>query len=210
MTSMLSRWTITSILLASGWMGRSIVLILFVLSVFLIAVLLKKMKEFKKIENENERFWDEFYNKKKEEIPTEMLTLSPLGRIFSNFIQKEGITGIVREMVERAKTKEIEKINSYLSFVATTVTISPFLGLLGTVWGIMVAFIEIKNYGTAHINIVAPGIAEALITTAIGLCVAIPAVIIYNYLTSRANKLIEELNIFTETILGERKQKEEK
>jgi biopolymer transport protein TolQ len=204
MSSILSRWTITSILLASGWMGRSIVLILFVLSVFLFAILLKKLKEFKKIEKENERFWDEFYNNNKE-IPKEILNLSPLGRIFSEIIGK---SRIVKETIERVKNKEIEIITSYLSFVATTVTISPFLGLLGTVWGIMVAFIEIKNYGTAHINIVAPGIAEALITTAIGLCVAIPAVIIYNYLTSRANKLIEELNLFTEKIVAESKQKE--
>jgi biopolymer transport protein TolQ len=109
----------------------------------------------------------------------------------------------ISSSIAQIKAKEIHNFESYLVFVATAVTISPFLGLLGTVWGIMTAFMDIRTYGSAHINIVAPGIAEALITTAVGLCVAIPAVIFYNYLSNRASKLTEQLNLFSNRLIEE-------
>jgi biopolymer transport protein TolQ len=88
-----------------------------------------------------------------------------------------------------------------LGFLATTASTTPFIGLFGTVWGIMDAFHKIGIRGSASLATVAPGIAEALIATAAGLFAAIPAVIAYNYFNNQANKLIHELNDFSETIL---------
>jgi biopolymer transport protein TolQ len=87
--------------------------------------------------------------------------------------------------MQRARVEEMERLESHLSFLATTGAVSPFLGLLGTVWGVMTAFLNIGVMGSASLIVVAPGIAEALIATIAGLAAAIPAVIGYNYLTAR-------------------------
>jgi biopolymer transport protein TolQ len=98
--------------------------------------------------------------------------------------------------MQRGEVEESARLESQLPFLATVVTVSPFLGLFGTVWGIMRAFIDIKTYGSAHIMVIAPGIAESLITTVIGLCVAIPAVVFYNYLVNRLRKFTDGIDNF--------------
>ena len=96
---------------------------------------------------------------------------------------------------------ETEKLHARLTFLATTGTTAPFIGLLGTVWGIMNAFQGIGATGSASLAVVAPGIAEALVTTAAGLAAAIPAVIAYNYYLSRARKMTIEMEDFSEELL---------
>lgn len=91
--------------------------------------------------------------------------------------------------MERTRVVEIERLEKNLSFLATTGSVAPFLGLMGTVWGIMTAFLNIGSQGSASLVVVAPGIAEALIATIAGLAAAIPAVIGYNFFVSRIRSL---------------------
>ncbi|MBA7515022.1 Tol-Pal system protein TolQ [subsurface metagenome] len=102
----------------------------------------------------------------------------------------------IRLAMERTKITEISELETSLPVLSTFVSVSPFLGLLGTVWGIMQAFLEIRVRGSAHITIVAPGISDALITTVYGLLVAIPALIFYNIFRSRLNNFDSEFNKF--------------
>jgi biopolymer transport protein TolQ len=104
--------------------------------------------------------------------------------------------------LERTISENIDNLRRYLVFLATTTSISPFLGLLGTVWGIMIAFLDIANRGSANISVVAPGIADALITTIAGLAVAIPAVIGYNYLANRIQRIDETCKNFSLELTG--------
>lgn len=108
----------------------------------------------------------------------------------------------VRLAMERAKITEIKNLESSLPVLGTFVSVSPFLGLLGTVWGIMVAFLEIRARGSAHITIVAPGISDALITTVYGLLVAIPALIFHNIFRSRVNSFNAEFDKFVNEVFA--------
>ncbi len=90
--------------------------------------------------------------------------------------------GGLKDLLDRAAVAEIEEMEKYLVFLATTVSVAPFLGLLGTVWGITDSFVSMGSQGTASIEVVGPGIAEALITTIAGLAAAIPALVGYNLL----------------------------
>jgi len=91
--------------------------------------------------------------------------------------------------MQRARVEEMERLERHVSFLATTGSVAPFLGLMGTVWGVMTSFLNIGSQGSASLVVVAPGIAEALIATLAGLAAAIPAVIGYNSLVSRLRTL---------------------
>lgn len=97
----------------------------------------------------------------------------------------------------KASNKEISRLEHMMSFLATTGSVTPFIGLFGTVWGIMDAFIEIAKLKSAALVTVAPGIAEALIATALGLFAAIPAVIAYNYFLHRIKNVASEMEDFS-------------
>ena len=107
----------------------------------------------------------------------------------------------LRRAIKRYGLLEASKLESRLSFLATTGSTTPFIGLFGTVWGIMNSFRGIGAAGTASLSVVAPGIAEALIATAMGLLAAIPAVIAYNYYLSRARKAVTELEALSEDLI---------
>ena len=103
----------------------------------------------------------------------------------------------VAKALQRQEVLETERLQAHLTFLATTGSTAPFIGLLGTVWGIMDAFRGIGATGSASLAVVAPAIAEALITTAAGLGAAIPAVIAYNAYVNWTHKLLEELEDFS-------------
>jgi biopolymer transport protein TolQ len=115
-----------------------------------------------------------------------------------------GVSAIdsVTRSLRKSSSQEIEKLEKNLSFLATTGSTTPFIGLFGTVWGIMIAFREIGLAASTSLDIVAPGISEALVTTAIGLAVAIPAVMGYNYLQSKIKGLVSEIENFTYDFLN--------
>ncbi len=110
----------------------------------------------------------------------------------------DGIGRILRH----ASLKELSQLERHLIFLATTGSVTPFIGLFGTVWGIINAFVGIGAAGSANLGAVAPGIAEALIATAAGLAAAIPAVIGYNYFVSRIRGIGTRLDLFTLEFMG--------
>ncbi|HQA04513.1 MAG TPA: MotA/TolQ/ExbB proton channel family protein [Thermodesulfovibrio thiophilus] len=187
-------------------MARLVLLILFFFSVFSWAIIFYKWKVFKNMKKENEKFFDAFIesNGAKELFSVaKRFELSPLASIyrgvFSEVYGKNSSN--LDAIVKKFSSNEVSRVEGYLGFLATTGSTTPFIGLFGTVWGIMDAFRNIGVKGSASIATVAPGIAEALITTAAGLFAAIPAVIAYNHFTSQANKIIEEVEDFSETLI---------
>jgi biopolymer transport protein TolQ len=107
----------------------------------------------------------------------------------------KSITAVDRALL-RASSIEVNKLEKRVTFLATTASITPFIGLFGTVWGIMTAFMSIGAQGSTDLAVVAPGIAEALITTALGLFAAIPAVYYYNHFTNRVKGFASEMDDF--------------
>jgi biopolymer transport protein TolQ len=113
----------------------------------------------------------------------------------------KSLTAVDRALM-RASTVEMTKLESRIAFLATTASIAPFVGLFGTVWGIMEAFLSIGEQGSTSLSVVAPGIAEALITTAAGLAAAIPAVIAYNQLSHRVKNFASQMDDFAMEFLN--------
>ena len=113
----------------------------------------------------------------------------------------KSLTAVDRSLM-RASAIEVNKLEHRIPFLATTASMSPFIGLFGTVWGIMTAFQAIGQMGSTNIAAVGPGIAEALVTTAAGLFVAIPAVYFYNSLTHRVKLFASEMDDFAMEFLN--------
>jgi len=207
----------------TGLVAKAILVILFFISVISWGIIIEKLIMFWKIHKESDRFtrlfkirvkWHDRY------IYSQELKHSPIARIFRSkyidFIEgaisgnqayqklnQPGTNGsaVPSAIIETAITEEMSKLERHLIFLATTVSVSPFLGLLGTVWGIMSAFLNMGLKGTANITAVGPGIAEALITTIAGLAVAIPAVVAYNYFVDKLQRLEKETDSFFVNLL---------
>lgn len=122
----------------------------------------------------------------------------PRGTTAITILEKES----VHMALEREAAQQVESLEQGLPFLATTGSVAPFFGLLGTVWGVMDAFLQIGLRGSGNINVVAPGVAEALITTIAGLAVAIPAVIGYNYFVSQIKEVDDELSHFSSELIN--------
>lgn len=205
MLHILLKTTLGSAFIASGWVGRTVVIILFVLSVWSWAVFIYKYRLFNRTTRDNRDLLDtlsenmtleRIYNISREFDGPIIRILQKGWQVAQQSSNKETHIANIKSAMQRGEVEEIARLESQLPFLATIVSVSPFLGLFGTVWGIMRAFIDIKTYGSAHIMVIAPGIAESLITTVIGLCVAIPAVVFYNYLANRIRKFTDELDNF--------------
>jgi biopolymer transport protein TolQ len=129
--------------------------------------------------------------------------VSPIANLFkavyTDELHKE--KSEMKRLLRRYGALESAKLEKYLNFLATTGSTTPFIGLFGTVWGIMNSFRNIGSAGAASLAVVAPGIAEALIATAAGLAAAIPAVIAFNYYLSTARRMIIEMEDFSEELL---------
>jgi biopolymer transport protein TolQ len=113
----------------------------------------------------------------------------------------KSLSGVDRALL-RASVLEVNKLEHYVTFLATTASIAPFIGLFGTVWGIMEAFERIGQTGSTSLGSVAPGISDALIATAFGLAAAIPAVLFYNYLTQRTKLFASGMDDFSMEFLN--------
>lgn len=122
----------------------------------------------------------------------------PRGATAVTILEKESI----HMALDRESAQQVESLERGLPFLATTGSVAPFFGLLGTVWGIMDAFLAIGLRGSGNIAVVAPGVAEALITTIAGLAVAIPAVIAYNYFVSQIKEIDDELRHFSSELIN--------
>lgn len=221
---------IFKIFLESSFAAQIIMSILAIFSIWSWAIFLKKMFYFSKIKSLSKRFFSNYsycQDIKELENMGYLLNDNPYGRILESGIEeykklkvskpvhsfeqdtqkenpnlKEELSDNIRLAMERIKITEMSKLETSLPALSTFVSVSPFLGLLGTVWGIMVAFLDIRARGSAHITIVAPGISDALITTVYGLLVAIPALIFYNIFQSRINNFNSEFNKFVSEVFS--------
>ncbi|MCL5024486.1 MAG: MotA/TolQ/ExbB proton channel family protein [Nitrospirae bacterium] len=193
------------LVLNAGYVVKGILVILLFFSVFSWAIIFYKHRYLSKAAKESDSFLRVFRAGRDTKglfHSARGLTLSPLANVFRSVYSEENrfSKDEVKRLLRRYEALEVAKLQSYLNFLATTGSTTPFIGLFGTVWGIMNAFRGIGAAGSASLAVVAPGIAEALITTAAGLAAAIPGVVAYNYYLSRAKMMIIEMEDFSEEL----------
>jgi biopolymer transport protein TolQ len=198
--------------LGSGWVVRLVLLLLVAASVATWGIALAKGREMRRARRQSARFIDVFWEAKNlaaiQAATTEMKE-SPVAQVFrSGYQELQRLTRLkrgsaengdesefggietVQRAMQRARTQEVTRLERGLTFLATTASTAPFVGLFGTVWGIKHAFEEIALQQSTNLAVVAPGIAEALLATGLGLLAAIPAVIFYNKLTQDSEALV--------------------
>ncbi|MFA4829308.1 MAG: MotA/TolQ/ExbB proton channel family protein [Thermodesulfovibrionales bacterium] len=193
------------LILQAGYVVKVVLLILMFFSIVSWAIIFYKYRYLSKASKETDMFL-RTYNAGRDIkgllSVAKTLNLSPFANIFKyTFTEEVRDRAEIKRLLRRYEALESAKLEKYLSFLATTGSTTPFIGLFGTVWGIMNAFRGIGAAGSASLAVVAPGIAEALITTAAGLAAAIPAVVAYNYYLSRARQAIIEMEDFAEELL---------
>jgi len=206
---------LTDLIAESSVFAKIVLAVLLAFSVVSWAIMIYKYFEFKAALKTNQTFLKEFRRHRglqKSFASLTRLSRSPFSAMLgSALVELESILhsgneprtaldydGLnhVAEAIDRAGISEAMRLEKYVVFLATTANASPFIGLLGTVWGIMDAFAQIGVRGTATLAVVAPGIAEALIATVAGLGAAIPAVIAYNYFTNKLRRINSEIDNF--------------
>lgn len=211
----------------AGPVARGVLIILAVLSVISWMVIFEKIVQFIKAVADDKRFsglyakkmgWNGLYKatlplknspratvfrrgfselhawRRKGELPAD--PLAP-----EKAVQTDPDPDILSRIMASAVSESLGRLDRYLPALSITVSVSPFLGLFGTVWGVMRAFMSIGSTGSADITAVGPGIAEALITTVTGLAVAIPALVAYNIIVARLRKLEDRLTAFSTDLI---------
>ncbi len=210
--------------LGSGWMVRLVLLTLIAASIGTWGIALAKGRELRRARRQSARFVDVFWEAKNLaaiQAASSDMKQSPVAQVFRAGYQElqrltrlkrgnpeegeesefGGIENVQRAM-QRARTQEITRLERGLTFLATTASTAPFIGLFGTVWGIMTAFMGLSTTTSSSIQAVAPGIAEALIATAVGLAAAIPAVVLYNRFARQLRVLTAEMETFAAEFLN--------
>ncbi len=214
-----------SLIAGTGIIVKLVLLVLIYFSVVSWAIIFYKLLQVHRANKDSERFLAHFWQTKRFDAVNAQIDRfanSPLSVLFSEgyselkkltekgeekldpgIITTElgGVDNIARAL-RRATTSEITRLEKYLTFLATTGSTAPFIGLFGTVWGIMTSFKGIGETGSASLAVVAPGIAEALVATAIGLVAAIPAVMGYNHFQNKIRVLIAEMDNFSTEFLN--------
>ncbi|PKN72345.1 MAG: protein TolQ, partial [Deltaproteobacteria bacterium HGW-Deltaproteobacteria-10] len=196
----------------AGFMVKFVLLLLLIFSIISWTIIFLKFRYYRKIRKENEDFDSDYQrsNKLSEVVPAAKkyphsttaevfrvgyAELSKMNKVSKDAARPEEISlssiDNVQRALNRASNTEMTKLESSLGFLATTGSASPFIGLFGTVWGIMETFKAIGARGSATLAVVAPGISEALIATAAGLAAAIPAVIFYNYFLNKSKTMVQ-------------------
>ncbi|OFC63545.1 protein TolQ [Candidatus Erwinia dacicola] len=206
---------ILNLLLKSSFLVKLIMLILIVFSIFSWAVIIQRTRILNAATRDADAFEDKFWSgielfRLYQESQVRRDELGGSEQIFyagfkefarlhraSNHAPETVVESATRAM-RISMNRELEALENHIPFLGTVGSISPYIGLFGTVWGIMHAFIALGAVKQATLQMVAPGIAEALIATAIGLFAAIPAVMAYNYLSQRVNKLEQNYDNFME------------
>ncbi|RLB72597.1 MAG: protein TolQ [Deltaproteobacteria bacterium] len=213
------------LVLNAGPVVKLVLLILVYFSLVSWAIIFYKASVIQRAIKESDRFLTFFWAKKRFDLVGQGIndfSNSPIANLFregyhemlqlkkksvdpadpGDFSLQMDTTEMVGRALRRATTQETQRLEKYLTFLATTGSTAPFIGLFGTVWGIMGAFHGIGTTGSASLAVVAPGISEALIATAIGLAAAIPAVMGYNHFLNKVNILIGEMDNFSQELLN--------
>jgi biopolymer transport protein TolQ len=191
---------------------KTVIIILIACSIYSWAIIIEKVKFFKKINISSEEFEEKFWRSKSAEtfynnLPSKVD--DPMTSLFKESMQgllkSKSKTNLVEKMsgiLEVGIEKQISKIEKGFTFLATVGSTAPFIGLFGTVWGIMNSFQSIAISRNTSLAIVAPGIAEALFATALGLLAAIPAVVAYNRFNNESRKYSQKLESFSKRFLS--------
>ena len=205
-------FSIISLFIRADFIIKSVIIILIVSSVYSWAIIFEKIKMFKKISKSTAEFENKFWKSKSAEAFYNNLPDNfedPMANVFRNSMEvmlKSKRTSNLNEkmsrMLEINLEQQMEKIEKSYTFLATVGSTAPFIGLFGTVWGIMNSFQSIAISRNTSLAIVAPGIAEALFATALGLLAAIPAVIAFNKFNSDSRKYSQKLENFSKRLLS--------
>ncbi len=190
---------------------KSVIILLIACSIYSWAVIIEKFRLFKKINISTEEFEAKFWNSKSAETFYNNLPANlddPMALIFKDAMQnllkrrsKTDLNNRMTTMLETGIERQMSKISKGFTFLATVGSTAPFIGLFGTVWGIMNSFQSIAISRNTSLAIVAPGIAEALFATALGLLAAIPAVVAYNKFNNDSAKYSQKLENFSKRFL---------
>ena len=191
---------------------KTVIILLIACSIFSWAVIIDKFKLFKKINQSTEEFETKFWNSKSAESFYNNLPANiddPMALVFKDAMQnllkrksKTDLHNRMTTMLETGIEKQMSKISKGYTFLATVGSTAPFIGLFGTVWGIMNSFQAIAIAQNTNLAVVAPGIAEALFVTALGLFVAIPSTAFYNLITSKIENYLSEAEVFGKDLVN--------
>ena len=205
-------FSLMNLFLRADIIVKSVIIILIACSIYSWAIIFEKFKLFKKINSSSEEFEEKFWKSKSAEtfynsLPNKVE--DPMASLFKESMQsllksksKSNLMERISSMLEVGIEKQMSKIEKGFSFLATVGSTAPFIGLFGTVWGIMNSFQSIAISRNTSLAIVAPGIAEALFATALGLLAAIPAVIAYNRFNNESKKYSQKLESFSKRFVS--------
>ena len=205
-------FSISQLFIRADIIVKSVIIILIVSSIYSWAIIFEKIKLFRKINSTSQDFENKFWKSKSAEsfynnLPTNVE--DPMTNVFKSSMQvllkskrSSTLDEKMSNMLEINIGQQMEKIEKKYTFLATVGSTAPFIGLFGTVWGIMNSFQSIAISRNTSLAIVAPGIAEALFATALGLLAAIPAVVAFNKFTSDSKKYSQKLENFSKRFLS--------
>ena len=207
-------FSLVQLFLRADFVVKAVIVILIAASIYSWALIFEKYRLFKKIEKSTtsfeEKFWksksaESFYNTltNKEKDPMANVFQSAMVELIKTKSKSSSIqSNRVSRVIEISADKEIKLIEKHFTFLATVGSTAPFIGLFGTVWGIMNSFQSIAISRNTSLAIVAPGIAEALFATALGLLAAIPAVVAYNKFNSDSKKYTGRIENFSKRFIS--------
>lgn len=207
----------------AGLFAQAILITLTIMSIVSWAVIIRKLRQFQRATRETRQFRNVFgfrtrlgdYEKVAQELkssPLSSLLLAgvkewtvlreDIGRAVGGSELMQSLIPNISEATERAASSEMDRLETSLAFLSITVMVAPFLGLLGTVQGVLTTFLALRGTQIPTLQTIAPGISDALITTVMGLIVAIPAALFYNYFVSRVRDLQSEMERFSSELTG--------
>ena len=207
-------FSLIQLFIRADFIVKSVIIILIAASIYSWALIFEKYRLFKKIEKSTsgfeEKFWksrsaESFYNTlvNREKDPLANIFQSAMAELIKTKSKSSSVqTSRVTRVLEISADKEIKLIEKHFTFLATVGSTAPFIGLFGTVWGIMNSFQSIAISRNTSLAIVAPGIAEALFATALGLLAAIPAVIAYNKFNNDSKKYSARIENFSKRFVS--------
>ena len=205
-------FSILNLFLRADIIVKSVIVILIASSIYSWAIIIEKYRLFKKINESSEEFENKFWKSRSAEsfynnLPQEID--DPMANVFKDTMQviiksksKSNLSNRLESMLEVNIEKQLNVIEKNFTFLATVGATAPFIGLFGTVWGIMNSFQSIAISRNTSLAIVAPGIAEALFATALGLLAAIPAVVAYNKFNNDSKKYSQKLENFSKRFIS--------
>ena len=205
-------FSILSLFLRADFIVKSVIILLIASSVYSWAIIFDKIIMFRRINKDSEDFEERFWKSKSAETFYNSLPASmdnPMAQLFKDSMQavmksrsKTNLSQRLENILEVNIEKQMNIVNKKFTFLATVGSTAPFIGLFGTVWGIMNSFQSIAISRNTSLAIVAPGIAEALFATALGLLAAIPAVIAYNKFGNDSKKYSQKLENFSKRFIS--------